>query len=99
MTIEYFLVAATGFKVSEFFALMEVYGTKGVSLLPLRILDGTTSNAKLTRNCRFGSNVVSAHGSAILQSQTQSVHIALSLVAPIIDGSARTISVKGTAEN
>ena len=100
------IVLGTGFQVSNFLTPMEIVGANGTSLSKqwrenrgAQAYMGTTIANFPNFAVLFGPNTFPAHNSALFACEVQVDYTARTLFAPILDGRAKVIDVKQTAED
>ncbi|KAK9474437.1 uncharacterized protein V1510DRAFT_292765 [Dipodascopsis tothii] len=99
------IVLATGFKTQEFLCPMEVIGKDGKSLNQhwketrgAQAYKGTFVSGFPNMAIIFGPNSFPSHMSVIFATERQCEYIIKSMIAPIIQGSFKTIEVKRSME-
>ncbi|KAM5354239.1 hypothetical protein ACJ41O_000889 [Fusarium nematophilum] len=100
------IVLATGFQVSQFLAPMHIVGSTGVSLHDqwaecrgAQAYLGTHVHNFPNLAILFGPNTFPANNSALFACETQAEYAVKSLFQPLVDGRARIIEVKQSAED
>ncbi|KAJ3523518.1 hypothetical protein NM208_g12418 [Fusarium decemcellulare] len=100
------IVLATGFQVSQFLTPMDIVGSTGVSLHDqwkecrgAQAYLGTHVHNFPNMAIIFGPNTFPANNSALFACETQAEYAKKSLFQPLIDGRAKVIEVKQSAED
>jgi len=100
------IVLATGFQVSQFLAPMRIFGADGKDLNE-QWDEGRGAQAYMGSfvhnfpnfGILFGPNTFPAHNSALFSCEVQIEYVAQTLIIPILDGRAKIVEVKLSAED
>ncbi|KIX05945.1 uncharacterized protein Z518_03919 [Rhinocladiella mackenziei CBS 650.93] len=100
------IVLATGFRVAQFLAPMEIVGAHGISLAQqwnesrgAQAYLGTYVHNFPNLAILFGPNTFPANNSALFACETQINYAVRTLFTPLLDGRAKIIEVKQAAED